>query len=194
MWNQLEPIILASSSPRRRELLHEANIKFEVMSPTVDESILDGENPMSMVLRLSVEKGDEVAKKFPSRFILAADTTVVLDGEIIGKPESPVDALKTLLKMQGREHEVVGGISIINKSKNILWSEAFSSLVTMKSLSKETLERYVATKEPLDKAGSYAIQGIGAQFITSIKGSYSNVVGLNVAAVIEKLKDFQVIN
>lgn len=194
MWKQSESIILASSSPRRKELLNDARVEFEVISPTVDESILPNEDPKSMVLRLSLSKGKEISQKYKSKTVLAADTTVVLDGIIIGKPESPIDAVKTLLRMQGRTHEVVGGIAIINEAKGINWCESFSSFVTMKSLSREIIDRYVETKEPLDKAGSYAIQGIGAQFIESVSGSYSNVVGLNVAAVIEKLLEFEVIS
>ena len=146
-----------------------------------------------MVRRLSVDKGEAIAAKFPDRFILAADTTVVLNGIIIGKPESKLEAEQTLQKMQGTTHQVIGGIAIINKEKNILWSEVYCSEVTMTPLSPEIITRYVATEEPMDKAGSYAIQGIGSQFIANVTGSYSNVVGLNVSAVIEQLKKFKII-
>ena len=189
MWQQKEKIILASSSPRRRELLKEIGLSFSIHSPDVDESVISGETPEDMVVRLSQLKASAVVGH--EGCIIAADTTVVLDGEILGKPTSTDEAFYMLSKTQGKWHKVLGGVSLIFKDKK----ESFLVLteVKMAPMSERDIIRYVETNEPMDKAGAYAIQGIGLQFVSEIKGSYTNVVGLSVPHVVTILKEYEVV-
>lgn len=182
MWRISDPLVLASASPRRSELLKDAKIDFIVKPSNIDESPLEGEFPGDMVRRLSAEKGRSVE----GTYVLAADTTVVLDGENLGKPESAQHAHATLKKLQGNWHTVLGGIALF-KSGELVESTVQETSVKMCKLSDDLIERYIKTGEPMDKAGSYAIQGFGAQFIDEIRGSYTNVVGLDMAWVISKL-------
>ena len=182
-----QPLVLASSSPRRRELLGGCGLDFKIESPDIDESALPGELPQAHVERLAREKGQAVASRTPGAWIVAADTIVVLDGVILGKPTDRADAARMLKAIQGRWHVVWGGIAILHKEKSIADVMSYSSEVLMRELSEDQIVRYIDTGEPLDKAGSYAIQGIGASLVKEIKGSYSNIVGLNINAVIETL-------
>jgi septum formation protein len=142
-----------------------------------------------MVERLAVIKAAAVAEQHRDAFVIGADTTVCIDGEVLGKPESFDEACSMLRKIQGRTHEVLGGISIINRSQGLEMKWSHSTKVTMAKMSEEVIARYVHSGEPMDKAGSYAIQGLGLQFVDTVEGSYSNVVGLNISALmIELLK------
>ena len=180
-------IILASSSPRRRELLSQAGVAFSVLVSGCDETPIPGEGVAQMVERLAHVKASVVAGLHPHAYVLGADTTVWIDGESLGKPSSFDDACQMLKRIQGRTHEVWGGIAVINRSKDCkrVWSH--STRVTMAPMSDEVIARYVSSGEPMDKAGSYAIQGLGLQFVDSIDGSYSNVVGLNITALMREL-------
>ena len=180
-------IILASSSPRRRELLSQAGVAFSVLVSGCDETPIPGEGVAQMVERLARVKASVVADLHPHAYVLGADTTVWIDGESLGKPSSFDEACQMLKRIQGRTHEVWGGIAVINRSKDCkrVWSH--STRVTMAPMSDEVIARYVSSGEPMDKAGSYAIQGLGLQFVDSIDGSYSNVVGLNITALMREL-------
>lgn len=178
-------IVLASNSPRRRELLSEAGIDFVVDVSDVDETT-DKNIPSEVVMYLSKIKARAVAKRHPGEVILAADTIVALGDKILGKPTSEADALDTLESLMGEKHQVYTGVTIIGKDGT---TDSFfeSTDVVMRESTKEELLDYIHTGEPMDKAGSYAIQGIGGKFVTGIEGDYDNVVGLPVRAVIEHL-------
>jgi septum formation protein len=184
---QKHRIVLASSSPRRRDLLSQAGVPFSVRVSGVDETPIAGESPRAMVERLALLKASSVAKEEPESLVIGADTTVCVDDICLGKPEDDEDAARMLSTIQGRTHLVWGGISLVCHESGFVWKNSFSTEVTMAPMDSETIRRYVATGEPRDKAGSYAIQGIGLQFVSSIKGSYSNVVGLDVCALMSEL-------
>jgi septum formation protein len=183
------PIVLASASPRRLELLTQAGVAFSVKVPGIDETPQANESPQVMVERLALLKAATVAEQEPQAYVIGADTTVFIDGRSLGKPESELEAFDMLMCIQGRTHQVWGGIAIVNEQQRVsrVWSHVTD--VTMRPMSKQEVREYVATKEPLDKAGSYAIQGIGLQYVDSIRGSYSNVVGLNIASLLSALRE-----
>jgi septum formation protein len=168
---------LASASPRRRELLKGLGLSFEVVVSGVEEAAVAG-TPAEKVGRWARQKVEVVAGQYPSRWILGADTIVVLGGVIYGKPQDPEDARNTLRQLAGRTHEVISGICLVNRSRGHLQLQTVRTEVRFKDLSAGEINAYVATGEPLDKAGSYGIQGMGAFLVESIHGSYSNVVGL----------------
>lgn len=162
-------------------------MRYSVIVSGCDETPIDGETAQQMVERLAFVKADAVAVSQPDAFVIGADTTVAVDGESLGKPESPQDACRMLERIQGRIHHVWGGIAVLQKSKQLsrVWSHVTE--VRMRPMSSSEIESYVQSGEPMDKAGSYAIQGLGLQFVDSVSGSYSNVVGLNIAALISVL-------
>ena len=178
-------LILASQSPRRKEILQAAGIPFQVRIGNVDESVLNGEAPMSYVRRLAAVKAMAV-KRDAGDMILAADTTVVAEGEILGKPENDDDAKRMLRKLSGRSHEVLTGICLFSGSK--LQIDAESTTVYFAALSEEEIEQYVASGEHHDKAGAYGIQGRASKFIQRVEGCYFNVVGLPISLVYRHLK------
>lgn len=186
-------LILASGSPRRRELLGGCGLTPEVIVSHADETVLPGERPQALVERLSALKAGDVAMSHPEAWVLGGDTIVVLDDEILGKPNDAAHAEAMLQRMQGRSHEVWGSFSILHHGRAITQTRSHRSLVTMVPMSRARIAAYVATGEPLDKAGSYALQGIGAGLVRSVEGSHSNVIGLNLAAVLEDLESFGVI-
>ena len=181
-------LILASASPRRSELLRLMGIAFEVLPSCVDETPLRGETPREHVLRLSELKTLAVARHRTDAWVLGADTIVTIDGEILGKPESVAGARQMLEKLSGREHEVFTGFCIVHKDRGILVREAVGSSVLFKEIAGDELDWYTGTEEPYDKAGAYAVQGIGGFFIREIRGSCSNVVGLPLCEVVDALK------
>ena len=174
-------MLLASASPRRAELLAAAGYVFEVKSCTVDETPLPGEIPALYVARLAAAKAGAVTDIASNNVILAADTCVVLDGDILGKPIDDVDAAKMLGRLSGRSHEVLTGVSM--RYANQCVEAVDRTVVHMALLQPEQVVWYVASGEPRDKAGAYGIQGLAARFIDRIEGSYSNVVGLPLAVV-----------
>ena len=181
-------LILASSSPRRADLLRAAGIPFEVVPVDVDESVLRLEPPGEHVRRLAREKADAVFGANPDAVVLAADTIVLVGGEIMGKPRDAADATRMLRLLSGREHEVLTGVAIVAKRGPVV--EVARTRVWLNPLSELEIAEYVATGEPLDKAGGYGIQGLGSRFIDRIQGNYSNVVGLPVALVYRLLKGY----
>ena len=184
------PLILASGSPRRKELLRDAGVEFEILVSDIPEVPGAGESPEAVVRRLATSKARAIAEQHQDRWVLGADTDVSVDGEILGKPADAADAARLLSKIQGRAHEVWGGFALIHGEKGVLHCEAHRTLVEIAPLTPALIDWYIKTGEPLDKAGAYGAQGIGAQFITSVQGSYSNVVGLNIAAVMTALRKF----
>ena len=169
-------LILASGSPRRRELLTGLGVRFTVRAVDLDETPGDGEPPEETVLRLAREKA--AAQAHPGELVLAADTVVVIDGQLLGKPRDPEDARRMLAMIAGREHTVLTGVALEDPGRDRRTAALERSRVRMASLTPEEIEWYVATGEPLDKAGSYAVQGIGALFVEEVYGNYTNVVGL----------------
>lgn len=171
-----EQLVLASASPRRRDLLAGLQLDFEVRSAEIDESALTDELPEDHVLRLARAKAQAVA--WPGELVLAADTVVVLEGRILGKPADPAEAHQMLSSLTGREHDVYTGVALFEPDRDTLVSATDRSEVRIAALDKDEISWYVSTGEPLDKAGSYAIQGLGALFVERVVGNYTNVVGL----------------
>jgi septum formation protein len=182
----LRPIVLASTSPRRAQLLQMLRIPFRVVPPDVDEHVKPEEEPAAYVRRLAVAKAQDVSHRAPGELILAADTTVVLDNEIFGKPESPEEAVGMLLRLQGRTHAVMTAVAAMQDHK--LLQDLDVSRVTFRSMTRDLAEAYVATGEPLDKAGSYAIQGLGAPLIERVEGDFFGVMGLPVRLALDLLE------
>ncbi len=180
-------LILASQSPRRKYLLEQAGLDFSIIPSDVDESLLPLEAPFDYVKKLAEIKAGDIAEKFPDNWVLGADTIVLINGEILGKPESKDGALSMLQKLNGRTHQVYTGYSLVCRSKKRIISNTVITDVLFKKLTDHELEWYINTPEPFDKAGSYAIQGLGTFLVKSINGSYTNVVGLPVCEVIETL-------
>jgi len=188
-----ESFILASLSPRRRELLGGMDLKFSVIPSGIEEPENDDESPRDHALRLSLEKARAVADQHPDAWVLGADTIVIVDGEILGKPKNPEHAKKMLRKLSGRDHIVITGFSIVQKKGNVAMSDAVESTVFFKNLPDDEIEWYAGTDEPYDKAGAYAVQGKAAFFIKEIHGSYTNVMGLPLAEVVAALKEAGII-
>jgi septum formation protein len=193
MTNNQDKIILASASPRRLELMTLAGIKFNVEAADICENILPGELPADHVMRLSKEKADAVAARSEGRFFIGADTVVVLDGAILGKPADEGDADRMLKLLSGRDHEVITGFTVFDKISGIHISRSVSTEVTFKSLRKSEIAAYIATACPMDKAGAYAIQGGAIHFVRSINGSYSNVIGLPMTELYEVLQTMKAV-
>jgi septum formation protein len=181
-------LILASASPRRAELLRAAGYEFETVVADVDELVRDGETPPEYVRRLAAEKSAAAQSHDVPRnsVILGADTTVVIDGEILGKPRDDDEAAAMLRRLAGRRHEVLTGVSVRHGAHEV--GRVESTAVWFSVLTKEDIAWYVASGDGRDKAGAYAIQGLASRFIPRIEGSYANVVGLPVAAVAELLR------
>ncbi len=187
-------VILASSSPRRQELLSLLDISLKIVPSEVDETLREGESPEEYVRRLALTKAEQVAKKFPDLCVLAADTIVVVNGEILGKPRDLQEAETMLKKLSGQEHRVITGYCLRHIRAREKRERVVSSWVKFKNLSAEEIYWYISTGEPFDKAGGYAVQGKAAFMIKEIKGSYTNVVGLPLCEVIEDLQELGVIN
>ncbi len=179
-------IVLASASPRRAELLRAGGIEFDVVPADIDETAHHREDPDAYVRRIAEAKARAVASRLTTRIILAADTTVVVDEAMLGKPDGDDDAKRMLWMLSGRLHEVLTAVSVCRGTQII--TEVARTRVEFAPLSEFEIDWYVATGEPRDKAGAYAIQGYASRFVTRINGSYSNVVGLPIALVYEILK------
>jgi len=184
----VKPIVLASGSPRRKQLLEMLRIPFRVIAPDVDEHVLPGEKPEAYVTRLSRAKAEAVVPRAPGDVILAADTTVVLGGKIFEKPTSPKHAVEMLEQLQGKTHEVLTAVAVAENGR--LEQALDVSRVTFRPNDRATLEAYVATGEPLDKAGAYAIQGLGAPLIERVEGDFFGVMGLPLRLALDLLAKF----
>ncbi len=191
MSHHPKDIVLASASPRRRELLTRVGIDFQVVPSTADETPIANETPEAHVIRLSLDKAMEVANRATQsgRWFIGSDTVVVLDHLILGKPSSAPAAAEMLTDLSGRSHSVTSGYAIHDRETGRTLSEAVTTRVYFKDLTAQEIEGYIATKEPFDKAGSYAIQGIGSFMVPKIEGSYTNVVGLPLCEVISALEE-----
>jgi septum formation protein len=199
-------LILASASPRRRELLAQAGFSFTVESADVDESLRDGEDPAAYVLRLAIEKAHAVFARHenptlidePDKdgapdssldplIVLGADTTVVCDGHILAKPEDAADAMRMLRRLSGRTHQVLTGVAAVTRAG--VFSAVETTDVTFSEIPEAELAAYCATAVPLDKAGAYGIQGYAARWIPRIDGDYFNVMGLPIARVVRLIEE-----
>ena len=181
--------ILASASPRRRELLRNGGFDFDVQPSQVVEEIKPGESPEEFARRAAREKAMQVEASSPAdSLVLGADTVVVIDGETLGKPSNREDATRMLQFLSGRTHQVHTGVCLVRAPGQIEALEHATTLVTFRELDEEEIRRYVESGEPMDKAGAYAVQGLASKFVTRILGCYSNVVGLPVALVYGILK------
>ncbi len=190
-------LVLASASPRRQELLRNAGIAFTVQPADVDETPLAGESAQECAERLAREKALKVAQACAGDVVLGADTVVVVGGENLGKPVDGEDAARMLRLLSGREHQVITGVCVVSPNSRTPEDVEVASettLVTMATLSEDEIHEYVASGEPMDKAGAYAIQGMASRWIPRIEGDYSNVVGLPVALVYRMLRKLGSIN
>lgn len=189
----MEPIVLASASPRRAELLRQIGLCFQVIPSGVSEEFNADLTPPEQVMALAFRKANDVAFAMSEGLIIGADTLVVLDGQVLGKPSGPEEAQKMLSRLSGREHSVFTGISLVNVSKGQTLTDYVETKVRFRRLKQEEINFYIASKEPLDKAGAYGIQGLGAIFVDKIDGCYSNVVGLplsKLAILLQKMGIF----
>jgi len=182
-----QKLILASTSPRRAELLKSAGLAFEVVRPDADEKLRTGETPVEYAVRTAREKAESLSVP-PNTVLLGADTVVAIEGQILGKPADDNDARAMLRLLSGKMHEVITGVCLRSSEKSVCFHVA--TAVLFRALSEEEISAYVATGDPLDKAGAYAIQNGAAGMVRRIDGSYSNVVGLPLCEVIEALEAF----
>ncbi|MDD3294075.1 MAG: Maf family nucleotide pyrophosphatase [Geobacteraceae bacterium] len=182
-------IILASASPRRVELLQSAGIDFQTSPSEIDESYLEGERPDAHALRLAEAKARDAAGRTAGRYYIGADTIVVCDGEVMGKPEDEDDAARMLKKLSGVAHQVITAFYILDGKTGREISHAVRTSVFFNLLRPDEIHAYIATGCPMDKAGAYAIQGNAAYMIRGIDGSYTNVVGLPLCEVVEALRN-----
>lgn len=179
----LPPVVLASQSPRRKELLETLGFEPEIVPAQVDEALFERtfSEPKALATALSQVKCRTVAKNHPNSLVIAADTVVVVEGQILGKPTVNTDAERMLEQLQGRQHQVISSISVSYKGRSL--TDCQTTLVTFNTLDPDTIASYVATGEPLDKAGAYAIQGLAGAFIDRVDGCYFNVVGLSLSTL-----------
>lgn len=188
----IRPIILASSSPRRKELLQGLRVSFITHPSDEDESVPAGTDPSDIVETLSLRKARSVAAHYDEGIVIGSDTIVVCGNEILGKPQDGDDAFRMLSLIQGRSHHVYTGVAVVDAATGRTQAAHRKTEVFMKPLDAGTIRRYIATGEPNDKAGSYAIQGLGATLVETINGDYFTVVGLPVGLVAEMLEEFGV--
>ena len=186
----MKTIILASASPRRKELLKKIGLRFKVEPSNYEEDIPSGLEPHELAQKISLEKAKVVAVKHQNVIVIAADTFIVFGGRILGKPRTEKEAREMLEAISGESHSVITGFSIIDTGKNKTLSKSVETKIYIRKLTSAEIDAYVKSKEPLDKAGAYAIQGLGAVFVEKIEGDYFNVIGLPLSALTEALKEF----
>jgi septum formation protein len=191
------PLILASASPRRRELLAACGMPFQIMPSTIDEHPLPDEPAAVYVRRLALAKAETMAQGHPDAVVLGADTTVTIDGLLLGKPQTVGEARQMLNRLSGKMHEVLTGVAVVSGGMagspgRQCASQVVVSRVLMRHFAAGTIEWYIATGEPLDKAGAYAVQGLGAALVERVEGSYTNVVGLPLTETLALLRRFGV--
>jgi septum formation protein len=190
--NNMKTIILASASPRRQELLKRVGLKFEVEPSNYEENISCELEPHQLAKSLSLEKANLVAKNHKNTLVIAADTFIVFESRILGKPRTETEAKQMLETMNGKPHSVITGFTIIDTETNKALSRSVETKVHLRKLSSNEIDAYVESKEPLGKAGAYAIQGLGSVIVEKIEGDYFNVIGLPLSALTESLKEFGV--
>jgi septum formation protein len=185
-------IVLASASPRRKELLESLGLDFLVITSGVDEINCATGDPAELAAGLALAKAEEVANRAPGRLILGADTVVIVDGEILGKPADKADARRMLALLRGRWHQVITGVTIFDTDSRASDTRTVRTRVRMARYTDRQIEEYIVCGEPMDKAGSYAIQGQGGALVAAVDGCYTNVVGLPVCEVVRLLRRFGV--
>jgi septum formation protein len=185
--DKFNPLVLASSSPRRKELLAQLGIPFEPIESGIDETAFGGLSPAELACQVAVRKAESVRHRYPQRWILGADTIVVLKRRIFGKPRDTRECREMLLSLSGRNHRVITAFCLVDPSGITVHREAVHTRVKVKKMSEGEIEAYIKTGEPFGKAGGYAIQAIGSFMIERIAGSYTNVVGLPVHEVINAM-------
>jgi len=193
-FRALAPLILASASPRRQALLAGQGLGFEVVPSTLKEPPPEpGEAPADYVARMAQIKGQDIALRHPDKVIVSADTIVVQDSRTLGKPKDAADALAMLSSLSGRWHEVMTGFCVLRQQDGISLCRTVTTRVHMAENSPDMLKAYIDTHEPMDKAGAYGIQGIGAFLVDEVQGSYTNVVGLPLRSVLDFLLEIEAI-
>ena len=188
----MKKIILASGSPRRKEILGTTGLKFDISVSDYEEDLSMKKEPRALARFLSRKKAEDVAHKYKNALIIAADTFIVFKDNLLGKPHTAKEATRMLMMLNGKSHSVITGFTVLDTGTNKTVSKSIETKVYFKKTSQKEIKAYVDTKEPLDKAGAYAIQGLGALFVEKIEGDYLNVVGLPLAALSETLKGFGV--
>lgn len=191
--NEMLQIILASKSPRRKELLSQAGLSFTIIPSAFDEDAVEIKDPAGYARHLAQNKALDIARQYPDSFVIGADTIVVVDGAVLNKPHDRDEARAMLARLQGRTHQVITGFCVASELAGHQHSEFCQTDVTFKPLSEAEMEWYISTDEPYDKAGGYAIQGLGSFMVAAVNGSYTNVVGLPVCEVLAHLHQIGVI-
>jgi len=186
----MKRIILASASPRRKELLEKIGLKFEVDASNCVEEVDPALEPDELTRRISLTKAKSVAPRYKDALIIAADTIGVIGKKLLGKPHTADEARKMLAQISGKSHEVITGFTVLDTASNKVFSGTVNTKVYIKKLTGQEIAAYVRTGEPMDKAGAYGIQGLGAVIVEKIEGDYYNVVGLPLSALAEVLKEF----
>jgi septum formation protein len=186
-------IILASASPRRKALLEQIGLKFQVHPSNNNETVIEGAEPKTIAQNIALEKARTVATNYADAIIIAADTFAIMDDRIIGKPHTPNEAYNILAILNGKTHSVITGFCIIDSKTGKIIIDSVETRVTMQHMTCDEIKAYIASGEPMDKAGGYAIQGLGASIITRIEGDYYNVVGLPLHSIVQALKTFDII-
>ena len=186
----MKKIILASASPRRKELLEKIGLMFEVEPSNFEEEMHPGLAPHELAQNISLQKAKAVARKHKNSVVIAADTFIVFGNQILGKPHTANEARKMLETINGKSHRVITGFSIVDTSENKTLSRSVETIIYLRKLTLAEIDAYVKSREPLDKAGGYAIQGLGAVIVKKIEGDYFNVMGLPLSALTEALKEF----
>ena len=189
-----DSIVLASESPRRVDILRTLGISFSIIPPDIDETKLKDETPQEFVARISYEKANKVGQHFPDKWVIAADTIVVLKGKVLGKPKDERDAFNMLRTLRGKWHKVITGYCVLNLLKNVVYRDIVETKVFLRHMTDDEITRYIKTSEPMGKAGSYAVQGKGGYMVKEIKGSYTNVVGLPICEIAEALLSLGVLS
>lgn len=185
----IKDVILASSSPRRRELLAEAGVEFEIIAPHVDETPDMALSPEENARIIAELKAKTISAVRRDKLVIAADTMVVLDGEMIGKPVDEADAIKMLSRLSGRKHKVVTGVAMAHVERGVWWSGVETSYTLFRVIPQGDIVAYVKSGEPMDKAGAYAVQGRAGEWIEGFEGSVSNIIGLPMELLTRALRD-----
>jgi septum formation protein len=189
-----DSIVLASESTRRVDILRTLGISFSIIPPDIDETKNKDETPQQFVERIAHEKAIKVGNHFPDKWVIAADTIVVLKGKVLGKPKNERDAFNMLKTLRGKWHKVITGYCVLNLLKNIVYQDIVETKVFVRHMTDDEINRYIKTSEPMGKAGSYAVQGKGGYMVKEIKGSYTNVVGLPICEIAEALLSLGVLS
>jgi len=193
LFRNVQPLVLASASPRREELLRSVGLAFEVVPSGVEETSGVEESPEELAKRWATQKTLAVSKLRADKWVLGADTIVVLEGTVFGKPDGPEEAASMLRRLSGRPHDVITGMCLVHYASRFTRADYVRTEVRFRALSDAEIRAYVATGEVLDKAGAYGIQGMGAALVRSVHGSYTNVVGLPLCETLEWLLNEEVI-